>query len=199
MLLFKKVMTVALAGGLTLTASQAVQASPIVGTGSVSVLGVTGAPPGLIGLGTTFTFTLSFWSGGTNELSIEDEFPLGSPLLTQTITATLGTPVSFTAPWGTFEGTVTQASATGPASNRVVDVYALGLFTPDVGPPDLTGFDPGPMSLTFSATQTGGPGAAISASYTIASPPANVPEPLTMSLLGLGLVGSAVAVRRRRS
>lgn len=201
MLLFKKVMTVALAGGLSLAGSQAVQAAPIVGTGSVSVVGVTGTPPGLIGVDTTFSFTLSLWSGGSGEFTpVEDELGPGLiPLVTQSITATVGTPVSFIADWGTFVGTVTQASASGPTSNRVVDVFALGTFTPDVGPPDLSGYTPGPMSLTFSATQTGGADGSISASYTIASPPADVPEPLTMSLFGLGLVGSAVAARRRRS
>ncbi len=186
----------ALIAGLSFTGTA--QASPIMATGSVAVLGVSYNPTGLIATGTTFTFAFSVFGGGTGDLAL---VPIGSPLTTAAITATVGTPVSFMAPWGSFSGNVTQADDEGDALNRVVDVIALGTFTPMAGPPDLSGFDPGPMSLTFSATQTGGPNSAVSASYTIASPPAfeDVPEPMTMTLLGLGLVGSAVAARRRRS
>jgi len=201
MLLLKKVLTVAVAGGLTLAASQTAQAAPIIATGSVAVLGVSYNPAGLIGTGTTFTFAFSLFSGGTGDL-MPPPGPgpaLGSPLTTAAITATVGTPVSFSAPWGSFAGNVTQADDEGDALNRVVDVIALGTFTPMAGPPDLSGFDPGPMSLTFSATQTGGPNSSVSASYSIASPPSVVPEPLSMTLLGLGLAGSAFVARRRRS
>ncbi len=196
MLLFKKVLSVAVAGGLTLAASQPAQAAPITATGSVAVLGVSYNPTGLIAVDTTFMFALSAFAGGTGDLA---GVPIGSPLVTNQITATVGTPVIFSAPWGMFAGNVIQADDEGDALNRVVDVIALGTFTPLSGPPDLSGFDPGPMSLTFSATQTGGPNSSVSASYTIASPPSVVPEPLSMTLLGLGLAGSAFVARRRRS
>lgn len=196
MKLFNKFAVVALAGGLTLAMGQTAQAAPISATGSVGIIGVSSAPAGSIDLGTTFTFTFSLFSGGTGDLAI---VPVGSNLVTATITATNGSPVSFDAAWGDFVGTVTVTSSTGPATNRVVSVFALGTFTPQAGPPDLTSFDPGPMSLTFSATQTGGPTGSVSASYTIASPPADVPEPMTMTLFGLGMLGSAVAARRRRN
>jgi hypothetical protein len=183
----------ALIAGLSF--SSTAQAAPINATGSVGVLGISNDPAGVIGMDTTFTFAFSLFSSGTGDLIV---VPTGSLLTTAAITSTVGTPVNFSAAWGSFAGFVTEASAEGPSSNRVVDVVALGTFTPLSGPPDLSAFDPGPMSLTFSATQTGGAGASVSASYSIASPPAGVPEPMTMTLLGLGLVGSAAAARRRR-
>jgi len=91
-------------------------------------------------------------------------------------------------------GTFTDASliiTKQTASN--LDIFLLGDFNPDFG-----GFTDGPasfqLSLTENCTQSG---CSISASGTLASPPASVPEPMTVALLGAGLAG--VGFMRRKS
>jgi hypothetical protein len=172
------------------TLSGVAQAASINGTGALGLVGITGAPAGSINVGTTFTFMFSLWSSGTGDFS---GVPIGTLLTTSPITATMGSAVSFTSSFGTFAGTVQTASASGSPVNRVVDVFALGTFTP-MGM--LSMYDAGAMSITFSATQTGGPGAAISASYTMASPPAVLPEPDALALVGVALAGLTLLRRK---
>jgi hypothetical protein len=191
-MLLKKI---AAAAVIAAGAMGAAVASPINATGAVGVLGISSVPAGAIGLGTTFSFQFSLFSGGTGDLSI---VPIGNFLTTSSMTATNGSAVSFDAVWGDFSGTVTGATLSVNGNQRVVEIRALGMFTPQSGPPDLSGFDPGMMSLTFSATQTGsGPNPSVSASYSIASPPNGVPEPMSMALVGLGLMAAAGLSRRK--
>jgi hypothetical protein len=92
--------------------------------------------------------------------------------------------------WGSFaasSGFIVQQTT------NFLDVFLSGTFTPG---PSLAGFDPSPTSLRFSINQSGD---SVSEAITLASPPASVPEPATLMLLGSALLGVAAASRRRRA
>ena len=174
----------------------AVVASPsaavtVVGSAAVAIVGVSANTPS-IGVGTTFTNTLfSVVGSGVGDFtSTVGQFVVISPL-----TASFGAPFTFTSSFGNFAGTVQSAGQQGPSTNRTVEAYVLGTFTPAGS---LASFTSGPASATFSFTQTG-IGAAVSGSFSFASPPAGIPEPATWGMLitGFGLVG--FAARRRKA
>jgi hypothetical protein len=88
---------------------------------------------------------------------------------------------SFVATTGTI---VTQLSS-------FLDVELFGTYTPGPGMP---GVSPGPTELRLGFTQSG---VAVSVSGTLTSPPADVPEPGTLALLGSGVIGLAAVLRRK--
>jgi hypothetical protein len=173
-----------------------VQAATINGTFSASLSDVTSSTFG-IGAGSIFT------NGSGAVTSATDQFGAiasGTSISLSTVTATTGTPVTFSSSFGNFVGNITNV-ATIPSPNARVGLNIFGNFSP-IG--SLSAFTPGPADLTLSFTQTGelgpnDPQPAVSGSFTFSSPSitAAVPEPASWAMLitGFGMTG---AVLRRR-
>jgi hypothetical protein len=174
-------------------APTAASAATIVGTLAGAVFNVGSSTP-VIGAGTTFTNSASITtSNGTGDLSPVSFF---TPLNLSAVTATWGSAVTLSGAFGTFVGSIAKVDLSSVGTSSVVSLYTLGTFTPTGA---LAGFDAGAASLTFSFTQTGGAGSAVSGSYTLASPPSGVPEPAAWGMLIAGAAMAGAAVRRRRS
>jgi hypothetical protein len=187
----------ALAVALVLGGSAAASAAPFV-SGSLVLSAFTSTTTDLA---TTTSFTLDPASftlhNGTGDFS--------GLTLTQADTAfNLGSISSFNftdAAVGSFTASGLNAAPSYNALAHTLSFLVLGTFAPGS---DFSG----PASLTadesFSLTQAGGPGTAISISATFFSPqvlpppPPSSPEPVTISLFGAGLAALGVVRRRRK-
>ncbi|WP_372620674.1 PEP-CTERM sorting domain-containing protein [Falsiroseomonas sp.] len=182
-------------------------AAPI--TGSVSIdFGEVNDGGGPLAGGSTLNISeISYFaSPGAGNLALL----AGSTVEDFSITLTLGSAVVFTGPGGTYEGAVSELFI--PPSGSFAGVVSVdGLFTPDSTFEKPSGFypfddlDPNPateVSLTFTFTvgADGAPGSYAGGAVMFAAEPTtpdNIPEPMTLSLFGLGLAGLGMAMRRR--
>ena len=104
---------------------------------------------------------------------------------------------TFTTALGTFVETLTIDSRTAGSSS--LGITAVGTITETVV---ISGamLDPSPVFFSAAYTQNGGPGAQINGSFNNSTtPPTRVPEPGTLSILGLAQAAMGFMSRRRRA
>jgi hypothetical protein len=182
---------------------------------SLALMGAASAAP----IDTTFNFvpttTLTANTGNvTTATTITDGAPLlvtsiitdntGLVSLSTIVDLTSPTPVTmgaqFTKSWATTLGTFTANLTVTQVSRAATSLGIDATGTVTSTDPLLTS---SPDFYSASYTQNGGPGAQINASFnnstTRPTPPPPIPEPTSIALLGVGLLGLGATVRRRSS
>lgn len=174
--------------------------------GTLGFVGSTVVSGGSLATQTSFVFSdITPTTPALTVLTVSGDFATGSPavpVLTSFSTATLNTLslVGFTIGNGTY-GTFTSIASDGlgnvseviSQSTNFLDVYFIGTY---IGGP--AGASAIPASFRISINYSGGDTATVAATLSI--PPVTVvPEPASIAMLGMGVVGIGGLAFRRRS
>jgi hypothetical protein len=120
----------------------------------------------------------------------------GTPFAGGSFTVGNATQLSFTnATFGTFIETVAPTLISQGFVGGVLQTEAFSIVGTYMGGP--VGSSPVPATLTVSFSQDGGPGDSISASGTLAITAMSVPEPASITMVGLGVLAAVGSFRRR--
>jgi hypothetical protein len=101
---------------------------------------------------------------------------------------------SFTSAMGTF--TATSEFTIAPATAHALNIDLVGTWSPTAASGLTLG--PTPAELIANFTQVGGAGTAISYGGTLTTTFSPIPEPISLSVLGMGLIGLGIVRRRKK-
>ena len=197
---FFQIPTFVALAGLMLGTAPTAQAAFATGTQGMADNGSPSTDTGNLSTATTFTFGTPFVTT-TSETGDFKATPGNSGQTLTTSVLNLAAPTAFTlgnAAFGTFTSSaITELFSSTLPGAEVRAFYVLGSFTG--GTNFGTSSTPTAASFTVSFTQsTIGGVSSFSDSSTLSIPPAAVPEPASVAMLGLGLAGVAGYTARRR-